>query len=545
MKHMLALLLLALITIAQADPLITAYPSNKKINQITTYILTFNIGNNSILPGTATIVFPASAYSFNASSGITNCYDGTNTTNKYGCSIKNSSAFSFRWTGTMVDQIYMNIDSIKNPSYVDDYQVAFTFTSDGGSSFNTVYGYITNLSPDELTSCSMAFVPTYTNSFSAVTFSIVNKNPIPVGGSIQLTFVGYTISSNTSSLSVSVTNGSIYINTTVVSSVIGAYILLPNFFSTAVPASTTLVFKLSFLLSPPTTASSFSMTILTYASTNYQLKIDEKSCPITGITDLPTPNLSVYTPNSTPLRVGATRANLYLDFKAPASINFSTDTITVQVANSSSQYLLIYTLSGVTISNNVTSNALQAINTTSGVSLPNTPTSFTISSGTSTKMWGFYLNTLVSSGSKTATVQFLRNNVSYSSGTSTIVVSPNILLNASVTPLTTLVLTTTTYSFVLQTYNPLGIGAVVVITLPTNVTIASGSCSVSATLSSPSSLSAAIACSASGQVITISSITSTMLPASSIITLNISGITNPVITKATNTFLFQTYYSSS
>jgi len=455
----------------------------------------------------------------------------------------NSSAFSFRWTVAMGDQIYMNINSIKNPSYVDDYQVAFTFSSDAGLAFTTVYGYITNLIPDELASCSMAFAPTYTNSFSGVTFSIVNKNPIPAGGSIQLTFVGYTPSSNTSSLMVSVTSGSTYINTMVLSSVIGAYILLPNFFTNTVPASTTLVFKLSFLLSPPTTASSFSMTILTYASTNYQFKIDEKSCPITGITDLPTSNLSVYTPNSSPLRVGTSRASLYLDFKAPASINFSTDTITVQVANSSSQYLLIYTLSGVTISNNVTSNALQAINTTSGVSLPNTPTSFTLSSSTSTKMWGFYLNTMINSGSKTVTVQFLRNNVSYSSATTTLVVSPNILSNLSVTPLTTLVLTTTTYSFVLQTNNPLGIGAVVVITLPTNVTITTGSCSVSATLSSPSSLSSAIACSASGQVISISSITSTILPANSIITLNISGITNPAITKVTNTFFFQTYYS--
>jgi hypothetical protein len=541
-----ALFLLTFITITQADPLITAFPSNKKINQITSYILTFNIGNNSILPGDATVVFPSSAFSFNSSSGITDCYDGTNTTNLYGCTIKNSSAFSFRWTQAMGDLIYMNINSIKNPSYVDDYQVAFTFSSDAGFPFTTVYGYITNLIPDELTSCSMAFAPTYTNSFSVVTFSIVNKNPIPAGGSIQLTFVGYTPSSNTSSMSVSVTTGGTYINTTVVSSVIGAYILLPNFFSNAVPASTTLVFKLSFLLSPPTTASSyFSITILTYASTNYQFKIDEKSCPITGITDLPTPNLSVYTPNATPLRVGTSRANLYMDFKAPASINFLTDTITVQVANSSTQYLLIYTLSGVTISNNVTSIALQAINTTSGISLPNTPTSFTIGSSTSIKMWGFYLNTMVSSGSKTVTVQFLRNNVSYSSDTSTIVVSPNILLNVSITPFTTLVLTTTIYSFVLQTNNPLGIGAVVVITLPTNVTIASGSCSVNVTLSSPSSLSSAIACSALGQAITISNITSTILPASSSITLNISGITNPAITKVTNTFFFQTYYSQN
>lgn len=120
----------------------------------------------------------------------------------------------------------------------------------------------------------MTFAPTYTNTYSAVTFNIVNKSPIPAGGSIQLTFTGYTPSINTSSVSISVTNGSTYINTTVSTSVIGQFLLLPSFFTTAVPASTTLVFNLSFLMSPPTTGSSFSITILTYASTNYQYKID-------------------------------------------------------------------------------------------------------------------------------------------------------------------------------------------------------------------------------------------------------------------------------
>ena len=213
------------------------------------------------------------------------------------------------------------------------------------------------------------------------------------------------------------------------------------------------------------------------------------------------------------------------------------------MASTSSQYLSIYTLSGVTISNNITSIALPGSNTTTGISFPNTATSSTISSGTAIKMWGFFMNTMVSSGSRSVTVRFLRNNVSYSSATSTIVVSPNILLNVSVAPATTLVLTATTYSFVLQTANSLGIGAAVIITLPTNVTIPSGACSVSASLSSPSSLSSSIACSASGQVINISSITSTILPVNAIITLNVSNITNPAITKTTNIFTFQTYYS--
>lgn len=268
------LLLLTLITIILANPQITVFPTLNRINQITTYIFTFNIGNTSILPGTAMIIFPSSAYSFNSSTGITSCYDSTNTSNLFGCTIRNSSAFSFRWTVPMADQIYMSINSIKNPSYVDNYQIALTFVSDAGSTFTPVYGTINSLLPDELVSCGMAFAPAFTNSYSAVTFSIVNKSPIPAGASIQLTFVGYTPSINSSSVSISVTNGSSFINTSASSSVIGQFVLLPSLFTTAVPASTSLVFRLSFLMSPPTTASSFSITILTYASTNFQYKID-------------------------------------------------------------------------------------------------------------------------------------------------------------------------------------------------------------------------------------------------------------------------------
>ena len=141
-------LLLALITIVLADPQITVFPLLNKINQITTYIFTFNIGNTSILPGIATIIFPSSAYSFNSSTGITGCYDSTNTSYLFGCTIKNSSAFSFRWSVAMGDQIYMSINSIKNPSYVDTYQVALTFLSDGGTAFTPVYGSINSLQPD-------------------------------------------------------------------------------------------------------------------------------------------------------------------------------------------------------------------------------------------------------------------------------------------------------------------------------------------------------------------------------------------------------------
>lgn len=155
------------------------------------------------------------------------------------------------------------------------------------------------------------------------------------------------------------------------------------------------------------------------------------------------------------------------------------------------------------------------------------------------------MNTMITSGSRTVTVQFLRNNISYSSAISTIVVSPNILLSVSVTPASTLVLTATSYSFIIQTASPLGIGAGVIIGLPTNVTIPSGACSVNASLSSPSSLSSSIGCLVSGQILNISSITSTIVAGNQTITLIVSNLTNPAITKPTNSFTLQTYYSST
>lgn len=242
--------------------------------------------------------------------------------------------------------------------------------------------------------------------------------------------------------------------------------------------------------------------------------------------------------------MGATRSQLFMDFKAPTLINLSTDTIVLQVSSSFTQYLLILALSTVPLSTNVTSSPFLATNTTTGVSFPSGSTSVTINSGTATKLSGLFLSTFINSGIKSVSVQFFRSGSSYSANTASIYVSPNILVSASVTPTSTLVLTNTTYSFVLQINNSLGTGAAVVITLPTNVTITSGACSLSAAISATSSLSAGISCSASGQVINVTNITSTPIAANSNITLNISGITNPAITKATSTFFYQTFYGT-
>ena len=220
MKHFFTLLLATLITMVRSDPQITVLPTLSKINEVNTYLFTFSVGATSLLPGTATIVFPSPAYSFSASSGITNCFDSSDNTKLFSCTLVNSSAFSFRWNDTMGESVYMSISSIKNPSYVDYYTVYFAFASDNGTAFTTISSSITNLQPDDLTSFSISFSPSYTNTLSAATISIVNKSPIPAGGSLQLTFVGYTPTSNTSSLGISVSTGSGSINTTCVSTLL-------------------------------------------------------------------------------------------------------------------------------------------------------------------------------------------------------------------------------------------------------------------------------------------------------------------------------------
>jgi len=111
MKHFFTLLLAILITMVRSDPQITVLPTLSKINQINTYLFTFSVGTTSILPGTATIMFPSPAYSFNTSTNIT-CYDSSDSTKTFNCTYFNNSAFSFRWNDSLGDSVYMAIDSI-------------------------------------------------------------------------------------------------------------------------------------------------------------------------------------------------------------------------------------------------------------------------------------------------------------------------------------------------------------------------------------------------------------------------------------------------
>lgn len=360
---------------------------------------------------------------------------------------------------------------------------------------------------------------------------------------MQLTFSGYTVS-NTSALTVSAIGGSsTYINTTASSSFLSNVYFFMTFFKTLVPAGTPLNFALSSLMSPPTTSSTaYSITVVTSATSNYQTKIDQKTTTIANIIDYPTASLSLIP--SSAIKVGKIQAAIFIDFIAPTLINFSTDTITVTVTGSSMTYFAIYYKA--TMSTNVTGTGLQGDNITNGATFPTNAPSDTIAAGTATEVTSLFAKSMVTSGTMSVFVQFFKSGSSYSSNTATITVSPNQLTQASFTPLSSTVSATTTYSFVLQINNPLAAGAMVLITLPTNITIATGTCSVSAGLSISSALSSNILCNANtSQKILVSNISSQTLNANTTITLNVSGITNPATTKVTGNIVYQTFYSQA
>ena len=271
MQQIFPLLVLAtFITIVSPSPQISVLPSVYTINQVATYRFTINIGNVNTFPGLASLTFNSSVYDFTNSPGIPNCYSSISNSTRYNCAASGAT-ISFNWTSSYGKIIFLSIDSIKNPSYVSNFNVTLSYGT--GGTFTPVVGTINTLQPDTLLSCSMSYSPSYTNSYSAITFNIVNKNAIPSGGSLQLTFNNYTPASNTSNLAITTTN-STFINTSTVTTNTGSYFGFNNFFKDSV-TSASLSFTLSFFLTPPTTSSTFySITILTYSSTSYQNKID-------------------------------------------------------------------------------------------------------------------------------------------------------------------------------------------------------------------------------------------------------------------------------
>lgn len=535
------LLLILLIKPTETAASITVSLGQNTINQQVQYTFQLTLGTTGITPGTATLTFNSSGYTFANSSAISNCYNTLTPTTLYSCYASSSTSISFRWLSTMSSPLYLSINPLTNPPYVDNYTVSFDFYADSSVTFQTVYGTINTLQPDTLTSCSMSFSPNYTNTLSNISFTMVNKNSIPSGGSLQLTFNAYTPSYST--LAIYTTSGYINIASTITPS--GSVFFMSGFFSSTVPAGTTLAFSIAFINTPPTIGSSlYSITILTSAKSNFLNKIDQKTCSISNIENYPIASLTAE-PSSTML-VGNTKVLMYVNFKAPADVDFTTDTMVVTVASGFTTYLSIYYLS-ITVTTNVTIGGLPGANTTNGVTFPTSSTALSISSGTAVQITGGLFSTsAVNSGTKTIAVQFFRNGYSYSYNTATVTIYPNVLQNATLSVLSLTVAATTTYTFVMQINNPLGVGAGVKITLPSSISIATGTCTVTSSLSVVNAESSTVLCSASTtQSIFVSNISSATLPSGTTITLAVQNINNPTTTKTSSSLIYQTYYSLS
>lgn len=260
-------LLLVLLKASYSQASITVTPSTNIINQPAVYTFILNLGSSTNRPGTATLSFNASGYSFSNSTAVTGCYNAITTSILYYCSASSSTSISFRWNTTMSSPLFLAISTITNPQYVDNYVVGFSYVPDVTASFTTLYFTISSLQPDSLTSCSMSFSPNFTNTLSNITFSIVNKNSIPAGGSLQLTFTGYTPTSSSLAISSSMPS----INTSVIPSFDGSSIFfMSGFFRSSVSAGTTLSFSIAQIRGPPTISSSlYSITILTSAKSTF------------------------------------------------------------------------------------------------------------------------------------------------------------------------------------------------------------------------------------------------------------------------------------
>lgn len=437
------ILVLVLLVGSQAAS-ITVTPSTNVINQAAVYTFILDLGSTSIRPGNATLSFNSS-YSFTNSPAINGCYNAITTSILYSCNASSSTSISFRWTTNMNSPLYLAISTITNPAYVDNYSVGFSFAADSQVTFQTIYFTMTSFQPDTLTSCSISFSPNYTNTLSNITFTITNKNAIPAGGSLQLTFTGYTPTS--SSLAIYSTSPSI--NTAVVPSFDGSSVFfMSGFFQSQINAGTSISFSIASILGPPTISSSlYSITILTSARDSFFYKIDQRTCSITNIANFPTASMSVQ-PASTML-VGNNQVTLYVSFIAPTDINFSQDTITITVESSSTTYLTVYYLS-VPVTTNVTGGGLTGSNVTNGITFPTSSTSISITAGTAVQLRsGLFSTASVTSGTRTVAMQFYRNGNSYSYNTASFTVNPNVLVGATLSVLSPTVSAITAYTFTL------------------------------------------------------------------------------------------------
>jgi len=496
------------------------------------------------LNGTAQLVFQSPPYSFTNTTGITGCYD-PNYLTPYNCYASSANTITLSWNTNMpnsgTQQFYLYL-TLLNPPYVDTFSVTYNFLYPTTSTvYSTQSGKVSGLYSDSLAACSLAFNPSYTNSFSVVTVGFTTKNSIPAGGSFQLVINNYVSSDPTPNVNV-LSNGSI-LNSTVVGSSSGQNYFFSKLFSSSVAAGSVITFSLSSFTTPPTTQTSyFNFYIATSYTSNYLNTIDNSTCMINSIIDYPIANL--ITVLTSTFYVGNTM-QVEVDFTSPILMSLSTDSITITTDSTSINYLSISTLGVGFATTNLTSS-LHSANITNGMEIVS-GTSQTIAANLGVAIQsGLRIKAIINSGVKNVFVQFLRSGYSYASATCTVTISPNALYSASISSLTSIVSQLTTYTFTATIRNALGVGAGMTITLPSDLWIANGACSVTLTSSLGGSLSTSPTCTASSNtVIKVGNITGSAMTGNVTVSASISNILNPISIKPTGTVLIQTYYSLS
>jgi hypothetical protein len=549
-QHVIALfLLLAILQSTPASATLFLTIDTPTIDQNSIYEFQFVDSGAWSQTGVVQITFQSPPYAFANSTTINSCKETVLSTYTLNCYASSSSSISFSWTAALVaavsssagDSLTMAI-TLQNPSYVDNFNIAYTFTLTNGVQYSSGSTTLKSLVADTLTSCAVTFSPNYTNSLATVNIQFTPKNAIPAGGSIFFTAVGYTVGNTLTSintLSNSALNSSAGISNS------GQTYILTNFFTSGISSGASISFSVSSVMSPSTTAlSTYSFNLTTLYTSSYLNSIDTKLCYL-SVADYPI-TLSI-TFSSTFYVGDSLRPNL--TYTTPVALVLSTDTYNFIVDSSSTSYLSVATANSAGSGGYIpgASATLYMSNMTNGVTFPSTVMSDTFNSNTSIVIsGGMTIKSLINSGSKTVSFQVFRNRNSYAYAKTTILIKPNSLMSASVSMLSTTVSALATYTFTFVVKNPLSTGAGMRVTLPSDLYINTGTCSASVSSPYGSVVSTNVSCTAtSNTVIFITNMVTNTFPSNNTLVVTVTNIMNPISIKTTGTFLLETFYSSS
>ena len=502
---LLSIVMLLLLTTSASATSVFVSVSPTTINTYATYSFLFSDSGAYSQTGIGRVQFQSPPYSLTNDTNLTSCTDSNRGTT-LNCYAESSNILAFNWntipSDGLTDSLSLTV-TLLNPPYVDNFTFTYSFTLTSNTLYSSASNTIKGLTSAALASCAITFAPSTTNTASTATVALTTTNAVPVGGSLMLTVTDYTLSSN--SLTSSATANSALLNSSVVPTYTSQTYFYASIVIGAVGASTSLSLDMTTVETPPSTrATFFNFVVTTSYTTNSLNTIDTGTCYISGITDTAISGLT-FTVSSN-FYVGDTKAPV-VTFTAPTTIDLSTDTITITPDSGSTAYLTVSTTSGgQAIITGITS-LISVTNVTGGLSLPATSTTGTIASGTSVSIsLGINIAALVNSGTKTLFLQILRSGYSYANNNATVTILPNTLTSASYSAVSNIVSASTQYNFTFVTANQLGVGAEVEITIPSELTIADGSCTVAVSSSMGGAVSSNISCTAASNVIRVTNI---------------------------------------